>query len=275
MWFKKKGIEKSIPQKKEIPDGVWLKCKSCGEILYRKEWEKNLYVCSNCGYHFRISSDEYMKILLDDGSFEEYGKDIDSLDPLHFKGYKDKLKKYKQKTGLQDALRYGRAAIYGQLVSFAIMDFSFIGGSMGSVVGEKFVRAVKLAIENKSPLITVTASGGARMYEGILSLMQMAKTSAALVELKDAKLPHIIIWMDPTTAGVMASFASLGDILIAEPGALLGFAGPRVIKQTIGQDLPEGFQSADFVLEHGLVDRIVPRSKIKDEVANIIKFFRS
>ncbi len=274
-WFRKKGIERSEIKKKDIPDGVWLKCPSCGEILYRKEWEKNLYVCSKCDYHFRIKSDEYIKILLDENSFEEMDKDMESVDPLKFKGYQDKLKKSKQKTGLKDALRYGKGAINGIPVSFSIMDFGFIGGSMGSVVGEKFARSVKLAIENNVPLITVTASGGARMYEGILSLMQMAKTSAALVKLREKKLPYIVIWMDPTTAGVMASFASLGDILIAEPGALLGFAGPRVIKQTIGQDLPEGFQSSQFMLEHGMVDMVVHRKDIKETVSKLLTFFRS
>ncbi len=274
-WFRKKGIERSEIKKKDIPDGVWLKCPSCGEILYRKEWEKNLYVCSKCDYHFRIKSDEYIKILLDEDSFEEMDKDMDSVDPLKFKGYQDKLKKSKQKTGLKDALRYGKGAINGIPVSFSIMDFGFIGGSMGSVVGEKFVRSVKLAIENNVPLISVTASGGARMYEGILSLMQMAKTSAALVKLREKRLPYIVIWMDPTTAGVMASFASLGDILIAEPGALLGFAGPRVIKQTIGQDLPEGFQSSQFMLEHGMVDMVVHRKDIKETVSKLLTFFRS
>lgn len=277
-WFKrdKSGI---IPQiKKELPNGLWLKCDKCNEVVYKKELDRNLHVCMKCGYHFRMKSTMYIKILLDDGKFDEFNTHIKSVDALKFKAqkkYSDQLKDAIKKTGSKEAVVTGFGKINGYPVVFCVMDFSFIGGSMGSVVGEKVARATKVAIDKKLPLIIISASGGARMMEGALSLMQMAKTSAYLAKLSDSGLPFISIVTNPTTGGVSASYAMLGDVIIAEPGALIGFAGPRVIKQTIGQDLPEGFQTSEFLLNHGFIDAIFTRKEMKEKLAMMLKFFGS
>lgn len=259
-------------KRKKIPDGLWQKCEGCGEILYIKELERNLYVCKKCGYHFRIGSRKYIEILMDDG-LTERDTDLTSADPLRFDGYPGKIRKTQEKTGLKDAVITGEGKIAGFEVEIAVMDFAFRGGSMGSVVGEKIKRAILRAVEKNIPLIIVSASGGARMQEGILSLMQMAKTGSALAELERVHIPYISILTNPTTAGVMASYSSIGDIVISEPGALLGFAGPRVIEQTIKQKLPEGFQRAKFQLEHGFVDAIIERKNLKETLVKILKFF--
>ena len=276
-WFKrKKEVLKPI-DKKEMPDGLWIKCNSCGEIIYKKELEKKLFVCPKCDFHFRIGSKDYLKILLDKGSFKEINSNIMSTDPLKFKDdkkYSDRYKAAIKKTGLNEAVVTGAAKVEGINVAIAIMDFRFLGGSMGSVVGEKVARTVDYAIEKKCPLIILSASGGARMHEGVLSLMQMAKTSAKLALLSEQNLPYVSILTDPTTGGTTASYAMLGDVHIAEPGALIGFAGPRVIKQTIGQDLPPGFQRSEFVLDHGFIDTIIHRHELKTRLAKILQFFK-
>ncbi|MDZ7263837.1 MAG: acetyl-CoA carboxylase, carboxyltransferase subunit beta [candidate division KSB1 bacterium] len=277
-WFKRTtpGI---IPQeKKELPDGLWLKCEKCNEIIYRKELERNLHICMKCGFHFRMKSKMYISLLLDNGEFEEFNAHIQSVDVLKFKAqrkYADQLKSTMKTSGLNEAVITGFGKMNGHPVVFCVMDFSFIGGSMGSVVGEKIARATRVAIEKKMPLIIVSASGGARMMEGALSLMQMAKTSAYLAMLSDHGLPFISIVTNPTTGGVTASYAMLGDVIIAEPGALIGFAGPRVIKQTIGQDLPEGFQTSEFLLEHGFIDAIFTRHEMKEKITRLLEFFGS
>ncbi len=277
-WFKrdKSGL---IPQKKkEMPNGLWLKCENCSEMIYKKELDRNLYVCMKCGYHHRMKSSMYINILLDNGKFDEFNANIKSVDALKFKAqkkYSDQLKDTIKKTGTNDAVTTGFGKIAGYPVVFCVMDFSFIGGSMGSVVGEKVARATKVAIDKKLPLIVVSASGGARMMEGAMSLMQMAKTSAYLARLSDSGLPFISIVTNPTTGGVSASYAMLGDVIIAEPGALIGFAGPRVIKQTIGQDLPEGFQTSEFMLKHGFIDAIFTRKEMKEKLVIMLKFFGS
>jgi len=275
VWFKK-AKEGLVPQqKKEIPDGLWTKCESCGEIIYVKELEKNLWVCHSCNFHFRIKSKDYIELLLDQGKLEEYDRELISDDPLKFKDskrYPDRVRDSRKKTGLNDAVIVGVGKIEGEEISFAVMDFGFIGGSMGSVVGEKVARAIERALERKIPLVIVSCSGGARMQEGILSLMQMAKTSALLARLYDSNLPFISVLTNPTTAGVMASYASLGDVIIAEPKALLGFAGPRVIQQTIGQKLPPGFQSSEFFLEHGFLDKIVERKNLKKTISLLLEY---
>jgi len=274
-WFKKPKNGLVSQQKKEIPDGLWTKCESCGEIIYVKELEKNLWVCHRCNFHFRIKSKDYIELLLDQGKLEEYDNNLISTDPLKFKDskrYPDRIRDSRKKTGLNDAVIVGIGKIEGREVSFGVMDFGFIGGSMGSVVGEKVARAIERSLERKIPLVIVSCSGGARMQEGILSLMQMAKTSALLAKLYDANIPFISVLTNPTTAGVMASYASLGDVIIAEPKALLGFAGPRVIQQTIGQELPPGFQSSEFFLEHGFLDKIVERKDLKKTVSLLLEY---
>jgi len=274
-WFKKPKNGLVSQQKKEIPDGLWTKCESCGEIIYVKELEKNLWVCHRCDFHFRIKSKDYIELLLDQGKLEEYDNNLISTDPLKFKDskkYPDRIRDSRKKTGLNDAVIVGIGKIENREVSFAVMDFGFIGGSMGSVVGEKVTRAIERSLERKIPLVIVSCSGGARMQEGILSLMQMAKTSGLLAKLYDANIPFISILTNPTTAGVMASYASLGDVIIAEPKALLGFAGPRVIQQTIGQELPPGFQSSEFFLEHGFLDKIVERKDLKKTVSLLLEY---
>ncbi len=275
-WFKrvKRGFATQV--KKELPNGVWIKCDHCGEILYKKELERNLNVCTKCDYHFRINSDGYIRLLADEGTFKEFNSNIKSIDKLKFKDskkYSDRLKDAMHKTGLTEAVRTGSCTTSKIPIILAVMDFRFIGGSMGSVVGEKIARAADKSLETRAPLIIVSASGGARMQEAALSLMQMAKTSARLGMLADAKIPYISLLTHPTTGGVTASFSMLGDVILAEPGALIGFAGPRVIKQTIGQDLPDGFQRAEFLLEHGFVDAIVHRKDMKERIRQILTFF--
>ncbi|MCK5126237.1 MAG: acetyl-CoA carboxylase carboxyltransferase subunit beta [candidate division Zixibacteria bacterium] len=274
-WFRKSKDGLVSQQKKEIPDGLWTKCKGCGEVIYSKILEEQLWVCPNCNYHFRINATKIISLLLDDGQLETYDDNLSSLDPLSFrdsKKYTDRIKASQQKTGMKDGLISGLGTIDGLPVSFAVMDFAFMGGSMGSVVGEKIARTIERAIEREIPLVIVSCSGGARMQEGILSLMQMAKTSALLAVLAKKKMPYISILTNPTTAGVMASYASLGDIIIAEPKALLGFAGPRVIQQTIGQDLPEGFQSSEFFMEHGFLDVISERKDLRRNLSLCLQY---
>lgn len=275
-WFRKAKHDIAPQEKKNIPEGLWTKCTSCGEIVYSKKMEQLLWVCPNCDFHFRISGQKYIELLLDDGSLVEEDIDLTSRDPLKFKDskkYPDRIKVAQQKTNKKEGVISGMATVGGVPVSFAIMNFAFIGGSMGSVVGEKIARAIERAIKHEAPLIIVSCSGGARMQEGILSLMQMAKTSALLAVLAQKKIPYISILTNPTTAGVMASYASLGDVIIAEPKALLGFAGPRVIQQTIGQDLPEGFQSSEFFLDKGFLDKIVSRHELRDTVVKFLSYF--
>lgn len=273
-WFRRsKENIAAETQKKEIPDGLWTKCDACGEIIHKKELQKSYFTCLKCNAHFRIGSEEYIGVLLDPDTFKEYDKKMRSGDPLKFvdsKKYRDRTADAIKKTRLFDAIRWGTGTIKTMPVVLAAMDFSFIGGSMGSVVGEKIGRAVDRAWKTKTPLIVVSSSGGARMMEGALSLMQMAKTSAKLTRLADAKVPYISILTDPTTGGVTASFSMLGDVIIGEPGALIGFAGPRVIKQTIGKDLPPGFQRSEFLLEHGFLDMVVHRREMRDTVHTVL-----
>ena len=274
-WFRKEKAGLTAQEKMNIPEGLWTKCPDCGEIVYSKKMEQLFWVCPSCNYHFRISSQKYISILLDGGRLEELDTSLESLDPLKFrdsKKYPDRIKAAMDKSGLNDGLIAGMAEVDGIPISFAIMDFAFIGGSMGSVVGEKVARAIERAIEREVPLIIVSCSGGARMQEGILSLMQMAKTSGLLARLAEKKIPYISVLTNPTTAGVMASYASLGDVIIAEPKALLGFAGPRVIQQTIGQELPKGFQSSEFFLEKGFLDKIVNRRDLRDTIITLLRY---
>ncbi len=275
-WFKRAGKNINDNQQKEMPDGLWTKCPKCNEVIYKKQLEDNLFTCTKCTNHFRIGTNEYINIIFDEGTFTETHSEIKSSDPLEFvdtKKYTDRLSDAYQKTDSADALTTGNGKINGLNVTFASMNFNFIGGSMGSVVGEKFYRSCKDAIKNKTTFISVSASGGARMQEAALSLMQMAKTSAVLTELSEHRLPYISILTDPTTGGVSASFAMLGDIIIAEPGALIAFAGPRVIEQTIRKKLPDGFQKSEFLLEHGFIDIIAHRKELKDKLYNAIKWF--
>ena len=275
-WFKRSKTNISPDsQKLDLPNGQWLKCGGCNEVLHNKQLENNLWTCDKCGHHFRIGSDEYISILLDKGSFKEMNKKMRSADPLQFedtKKYDIRVKSTIKKTGLYDAVKTGTGRIDGARVAFACMDFKFIGGSMGSVVGEKIARVIDKAYSSKIPLIIISQSGGARMMEGAYSLMQMAKTSARLSRLAEAKIPFISILTDPTTGGTTASYAMLGDVIIAEPQALIGFAGPRVIKQTIGRDLPEGFQRSEFLLENGFVDVVVDRREMKEKLTTLISF---
>jgi len=277
-WFKrgKKGIKAAAPDKKDMPSGLWLKCDECGEILYRPELEKACWVCGKCSFHFRISSRQYLDLLLDEGSFVEEDAHLAPADPLRFKDqkrYPERAADAKKKTGLNDAILAGRATVQGIPLSIAALEFGFMGGSMGSVVGERIARVTLRAVEARRGLVTLSSSGGARMQEGIFSLMQMAKTSTALGRLADAGLPHISILTHPTTGGVTASFASLGDVILAEPKALIGFAGPRVIRETINQELPAGFQRSEFLLQHGFVDRVVPRTELREIIASALSFF--
>lgn len=264
-----------VEKKSGVPAGLWTRCDQCGHMVYEKEVLEALYVCPECGYHRRIDARTRINQLADPDSFEEFAADLYSTDPLKFKDrlpYKDRLKKEQRKTGETDAVVVGRAFIRGRAIILAVMNPNFIMASMGTVVGEKITRSIERAIEDNLPLVIVTASGGARMQEGMVSLVQMAKTSAALAKLDDAKGLYIVVATDPTTAGVAASFASLGDVIIAEPKAMIGFAGPRVIANTINAKLPEGFQRAEFMLEHGFVDRIVHRKDLRREVARIIDY---
>ena len=273
-WFKR-SKENISPdsQKKDLPDGLWEKCPGCGEIIHKKQLETNLWTCLKCNYHFRIGSQEYIDILLDKGSFKEMDKKMRSADPLKFedtKKYADRIQETIKKLGMNDAVRTGTGKMNSMEVALGCMDFKFIGGSMGSVVGEKISRLIDRAFKNKIPLIIVSASGGARMMEGAFSLMQMAKTSSRLARLAEAKVPYISVMTDPTTGGTTASYAMLGDVHIAEPQALIGFAGPRVIKQTIGKDLPKGFQKSEFLMEQGFVDIISARKDLKNNIFNVL-----
>lgn len=251
--------------------GKWVKCDACKEILYKEEVHKNYSVCPNCGKHFRLSARRRISQIIDEGTFVEINKDMETRNPLNFEGYSKKIEALQEKTHIKEAVTTGFGEINGEKVTIAVMDGNFMMGSMGSVVGEKITFAIEQAIENKLPFIMFCVSGGARMQEGIISLMQMAKTSAALARLDEAGLLYISVLTDPTTGGVTASFASLGDIILAEPNALIGFAGPRVIEQTIKQKLPEGFQKSEFLLEHGFIDKIVERKDMKDTLYQILK----
>lgn len=278
-WFKrvKEGITTDTKDKKETPEGLWYKCDECGNVSTSEDHAKHYWVCDKCGYHEKLSAAEYFEVLFDSNKYTEFNANMTSGDPLKFtdtKNYKDRIKDTIAKTGLKDAIRTAYGKIHGEQVVIACMDFAFIGGSMGSVVGEKIARAVDKAIEKKCALIIISKSGGARMMEAGHSLMQMAKTSAKLGQLADKGLPYISLLTDPTTGGVTASYAMLGDINVAEPKALVAFAGPRVVKETIGKDLPEGFQTSEFVLEHGFIDYIVERKDLKQQLAQSIKFFK-
>ena len=272
---KKLKEKETNPQKNEKAGdmliGKWVKCENCKEILYKEELRQNYSVCPNCGKHFRLSSRRRIKQIADEGTFEEIGANILTKDPLQFEGYLKKVEILKEKTKIQEAVKCGICEIEGEKSVIAVMDGNFLMGSMGSAVGERITMAIETAIQEKLPLVIFSVSGGARMQEGIVSLMQMAKTSSAIAKLNDAGLLYISVLTDPTTGGVTASFASLGDVILAEPNALIGFAGPRVIEQTIKQKLPEGFQSAEFLLEHGFIDKIVERKDMKNTLYNIIK----
>jgi len=276
-WFKRKGSNIVTDTPKEMPEGLWIKVPSTGETIHRRELEDNCWVDPNSGYHFAIGSKEYFEILFDDGKFTEIGHDIVPTDPLKFvdtKKYNERLVATQKKTGLSDAARVGYGKLKGIEIVIACMDFRFIGGSMGSVVGERLAISIDHAIKYKKPLIIISQSGGARMMESVLSLMQMAKTSAKLAKLAELGVPYISLMTNPTTGGVTASYAMLGDFNIAEPNALIGFAGPRVIRQTIGQDLPEGFQTSEYLLEHGFLDFIVHRPKMKNKIARLLKILQ-
>lgn len=278
-WFTrvKEGITTSTEEKKETPEGLWYKCPECSEIMTSEDHEDNLWVCSKCQYHDKIGSEEYFAILFDDHKFTEIAPDLIAGDPLAFedtKKYTDRLAKTRKDTGLNDALRAAEGKLDKHHVVITCMDFRFIGGSMGSVVGEKISLAADVALKRKCPFIIISKSGGARMMEAGFSLMQMAKTSAKLTQLAKKKLPYISIITDPTTGGVTASFAMLGDLNIAEPKALVAFAGPRVVRETIGRDLPEGFQTSEFVLEHGFLDKIVERKDLKATLSRLFTLFK-
>ncbi|TXB65992.1 acetyl-CoA carboxylase carboxyltransferase subunit beta [Vicingus serpentipes] len=279
-WFKriKQGIVTPTTEKKETPEGLWYKCPKCNHVVSTEDHSANLNVCPECNYHDRMNSKEYFELLFDDNKYKELDAELTSGDPLTFedtKKYTDRIVATQKKTGLKDALRSGVGKIDGQDLVIACMDFAFIGGSMGSVVGEKIARAIDHSIKHKIPFLMISKSGGARMMEAAFSLMQMAKTSAKLGLLAKEKVPYISLLTDPTTGGVTASYAMLGDLNIAEPGALIGFAGPRVVKETIGRDLPEGFQTSEFVLEHGFLDYIVSRSELKQKISQSIKMFNN
>jgi len=276
-WFKKSKAPLAPTEEKkvQVPEGLWTKCKNCNEIIYTKEIERNLNVCPKCDYHFRITARQRIDLTLDEGTFVEIDGNVHSVDFLEFKDskkYKDRIKTAMKKS-TSDAVVSGEGEIEGLPVVVSVFDFGFMGGSMGSVVGEKITRGAELALEKKIPFIVFSSSGGARMQESILSLMQMAKSSAALGRMKEAGIPFISVLTDPTTGGVTASFAMLGDVNIAEPRALIGFAGPRVIEQTIRQKLPEGFQRSEYLLEHGMVDMIVPRSEMKQRLSQVLRIF--
>lgn len=274
-WFsrKDKGILTPTESKREAPDGLWYQCPSCKKAIHTREHRLLAYTCSNCNYHEKIGSQEYFELLFDETKYTELDPMLSSGDPLNFvdtKRYPDRIKATEQKTGLKDAVRTAVGKMEGQELVISAMDFSFIGGSMGSVVGEKIARGIDYALKHKIPFLMISKSGGARMMEAGFSLMQMAKTSAKLALLAEAGIPYISLLTDPTTGGVTASYAMLGDFNISEPGALIGFAGPRVIRETIGKDLPKGFQSAEFVLEHGFLDFIVDRKEMKDKLSSLL-----
>jgi len=276
-WFRKEKTPKQAPTDRRVhmPEGLWVKCPACKEMVYKKEIARNADVCPKCNYHFRIGARHRLEMLLDDGRFEEFDADIAPIDALEFKdtkAYKERLENYQAVTGLKDALISCSGTLGGRPVVVAVMEYGFMGGSMGSVVGEKVTRCAERALRERCPLIIISCSGGARMQEGALSLMQMAKISAALARMDDAGLPYISILTDPTTGGVTASFAMLGDLNIAEPRALIGFAGPRVIEQTIRQTLPDGFQRSEFLVEHGMVDMLVERTRLREVLDSCLQF---
>jgi len=278
-WFKriKGGITTATHEKKETPDGLWIKCPKCKTIVTTDEHRRNLHICITCNYHSRIGSTEYFRILFDNNKFTELDKNISSLDPLKFsdkKTYPERLKSMQESTGLKDAVRTAHGKLENEPVVIACMDFSFIGGSMGSVVGEKIARAIDYARKKKCPILIISKSGGARMMEAGISLMQLAKTSAKLAQLGKEKLPYISLCTDPTFGGATASFSMLGDMNIAEPNALIGFAGPKVVKETIGKDLPDGFQTAEFLLEKGFIDMIINRRDLKEKLAQLFKIIK-
>jgi len=271
-WFKKERKPRTSERVKlEIPADAWEKCDQCGHVDIRERFVRALNVCPNCGHHRRITAQDYIDLLVDEGSWHELFATLKSADPLKFENYADRVQAAIKKAGPLDAIRTGYARLHGMSVSLGVMDFAFMGGSMGSVVGEKIARLTRHAIDKRTPLIIVSASGGARMQEGVLSLMQMAKTSVVIAELQTAGVPFMSVLTNPTTGGVSASYAMQGDVILAEPGAVIGFAGPRVIKQTIGQDLPEGFQTAEFLLEHGMIDAVVPRGELRDTTAQLLR----
>ena len=273
--FQKPTLKLPTNKKRDMPEGLWQKCPDCGEVIHNLELVKNLKVCPNCDYHFTMLARERADSLLDPGTFEEFDSNMISVDVLNFKGvasYGDRLKSYQEKTGLTDAVMTGTGKLENRTVEIAVMDFSFLAATMGSVVGEKITRLIERGTRDRKPVIIVSASGGARMYEGMLSLMQMAKTSGALARHAEAGLPYVSVLTHPTTAGVMASFASLGDIILAEPKCMIGFAGPRVIKETTHQELPAGFQTAEFLQEHGFIDQIVHRKQLRMTLVSLLNY---
>jgi acetyl-CoA carboxylase carboxyl transferase subunit beta len=273
-WFRKPKTRLQAGDRRDLPGELWQKCPECGEIVYREKLRENWNVCPNCGHHLRLAADGYVQLLIDEGTWREHDRELRSADPLNFvdlKPYRDRLAAAERKSTHGDAALTGDGELDGIPVSLGVMDFSFIGGSMGSVVGEKLARAGLRALERGTPLLIVSQSGGARMMEGIFSLMQMAKTSAVLAQLDEAGLPYFSILTDPTTGGVTASYAMLGDVNLAEPNALIGFAGPRVIEQTIKQELPDGFQRAEFLLEHGMLDDIIDRRRMKGHISRVMR----
>ncbi len=278
-WFQRtgKGIQTPTELKREAPDGLWHLCPECKQVMHTREHKQNAYTCIHCNYHDKIGSEAYFQVLFDDGAYKELDADMFSADPLEFvdtKAYPSRIKQTQEKTGLKDACRTAEGKINGINITISCMDFSFIGGSMGSVVGEKIARGMDNSLKKKIPFLMISKSGGARMMEAGYSLMQMAKTSAKIARLDQAKIPYISLLTDPTTGGVTASFAMLGDFNIAEPGSLIGFAGPRVIKETIGKELPKGFQTAEFILEHGFLDFIVDRKDLKDKLSSLLKILK-
>jgi acetyl-CoA carboxylase carboxyl transferase subunit beta len=276
--FKKPALKAESRRKRDIPHGLFQKCQGCGEVVHDIELAQNLRVCPHCDYHFALSAKDRIDNLLDPETFVEMDADLRSLDTLRFQGmatYKDRLKDYQERTGLTDAVISGHGMIDGYKVALAVMDFGFLAATMGSVVGERITRTIEYGTDQRAAIVIVSASGGARMYEGMLSLMQMAKTSGALARHAEQQLPYISVLTNPTTAGVMASFASLGDVIIAEPKSMIGFAGPRVIKETTHQDLPKGFQTAEFLQEHGLIDIIVHRKKMREQISQLLSYFSS
>ncbi|HMO51116.1 MAG TPA: acetyl-CoA carboxylase, carboxyltransferase subunit beta [Kiritimatiellia bacterium] len=276
-FFSKKNYSTIKVRKREMPDGLWIKCPGCGEIVFKQELEANLQMCPKCGYHFQMSRRERIAMLLEPESFVPWDEAMISVDTLGFTGtasYTSKLAENRKKTGYRDAISIGKGRIADMDIGLGVMDFSFLGASMGSVVGEKVTRLIERCTAEGLPVVLVCASGGARMYEGMFSLMQMAKTSGALARHAEAGLAYIPVLTHPTMAGVMASFATLGDVIVAEPGALIGFAGPRVIKETTQQDLPDGFQTSEFLLKHGLLDVVAPRKELKETLVNLLRFMR-
>lgn len=272
------GISQEVAKHRDIPEGLWEKCRKCGETIFIQQRESNWNLCPKCSFHYPLPAPKRIELLTDEGSFREIDPDMESVDALHFEGaasYEDKLRANREKTGLRDAVICGEATLNTIPYALGVMDFRFLGASMGAVVGEKITRLAEYATKKKRPLVIVTASGGARMYEGMISLMQMAKTSGAILRHKKARLPYLVIMTHPTTAGVTASFASLGDLILAEPEAMIGFAGPRVIRDTSQATLPEGFQTAEFLLKKGLIDKIIERKKMRGELALLLDYFVS